>query len=81
MNSIITFVKRILIKAPIPPLGRWNINYCNDVINKKIDLANTDHCGPCGQFNESNSNLKIHSIVVKKSIPNSIIVISIKNIK
>ena len=31
-------------------LGRWNIDYCNQKINSKIDLSNEDHCGPCGQY-------------------------------
>ena len=29
-------------------LGRWNIDYCNKKINRKVDLSNVDHCGPCG---------------------------------
>jgi len=29
-------------------LGRWIINYCPNLTNKKIDLANHDNCGPCG---------------------------------
>jgi hypothetical protein len=31
-------------------LGRWNIDYCPKKTNTKIDLANEDHCGPCGQY-------------------------------
>jgi hypothetical protein len=29
-------------------LGRWNIDYCNEKTNRKIDWSNVDHCGPCG---------------------------------
>jgi hypothetical protein len=29
-------------------LGRWNIDYCSKKINRKIDLSNYDHSGPCG---------------------------------
>ncbi len=29
-------------------LGRWNVDYCNSKINRKIDWSNVDHCGPCG---------------------------------
>jgi hypothetical protein len=32
-------------------LGRWSIDSCNKKINRKIDLSNTDHCGPCGTNN------------------------------
>ena len=31
------------------PLHRWNIDYSHQQINRKIDFANEDHCGPCGQ--------------------------------
>ena len=31
-------------------LGRWNIEYCVKKMDYKIDLANEDHCGPCGQY-------------------------------
>ena len=35
-------------------LGRWTIDYNDprsaEKINKKIDLSNEDHCGPCGQY-------------------------------
>ena len=32
------------------PLGRWRIENCNVQLNRKIDLSNEDHCGPCGQY-------------------------------
>ena len=31
-------------------LGRWNINYQKEYIDRKIYLANHDHCGPCGNI-------------------------------
>jgi hypothetical protein len=31
-------------------LGRWNIETCDKKTNYKIDFANEDHCGPCGQY-------------------------------
>ena len=31
-------------------LGRWNTSYATSSINSKVDLANEDHCGPCGQY-------------------------------
>ena len=30
------------------PLGRWKPENCNVRINRKVDLSNEDHCGPCG---------------------------------
>ena len=29
-------------------LGRWTVEHCKDKIDHKIELANEDHCGPCG---------------------------------
>lgn len=43
-------INKYLIKQEIKPLGRWNIDYCNQKMNKKVDLSNEDHCGPCGQY-------------------------------
>ena len=33
-------------------LGRWNMNYSKDHLDRKIYLANHDHCGPCGSLSE-----------------------------
>ena len=49
MKFITTIVKRF-IKDDKKVLGRWNIDYCDKKIKHKIDLANEDHCGPCGQY-------------------------------
>ncbi len=32
------------------PLHRWSIDYSHKQINRKIDMANEDNCGPCGNF-------------------------------
>ena len=47
-------------------LGRWNIETCDKKTNYKIDLANEDHCGPCGQnsvikskVGQKSTNIKI----------------------
>jgi len=52
---IMRFIKSILqkiisIKEDKKVLGRWNIDYCDKKLNKKIELSNEDHCGPCGQY-------------------------------
>lgn len=42
-------------------LGRWNIENCNVKTNRKIDFANEDHCGPCGNNllnNQVNKTIK-----------------------
>ena len=50
MKIIINLIKKYFYKEPLKPLGRWNIDYCNNKMNKKVDLSNEDHCGPCGQY-------------------------------
>lgn len=51
INIINNIIKKYTLKEQLKPLlGRWNIDYCNKKINQKIDLANEDHCGPCGQY-------------------------------
>jgi hypothetical protein len=45
------------------PLGRWNIEYCSNKLDKKIDMSNEDHCGPCGQYVIDKSNSSNISLV------------------
>jgi hypothetical protein len=48
------------------PLGRWNINYCNNQMNRKIDLSNEDHCGPCGEYAIKQIDIQKQTIVEKQ---------------
>ena len=48
MKTLITILKKFIPKTLPKPLGRWN-NDCHLKTNKKIDFANEDHCGPCGE--------------------------------
>lgn len=50
MKRLASIIKNFISKEEIKPLGRWNIDYCNNKTNQKIDLSNEDHCGPCGQY-------------------------------
>ena len=60
------FKNKFINKIPeTKQLGRWNIDYCSKITNTKIDLANEDHCGPCGHYllikdnlNKKNENKK-----------------------
>jgi hypothetical protein len=49
MKLLTNFINKFLIKEHTPTvlLGRWSIVYCENKINKKIDLSNEDHCGTC----------------------------------
>lgn len=49
--------QRFLLPEQRPPLGRWNIpkkivdekeEYCYEKIHDKANMANYDHCDPCG---------------------------------
>ena len=63
--KFITHFFTSVIKKWIPldtkPLGRWNIDYCAQKMNQKIDLSNEDHCGPCGQYIIS-KKVSIHDV-------------------
>jgi hypothetical protein len=48
-------------------LGRWSQERCAIKINKKIDLANEDNCGPCGEY--ILEKLKITTIPTIPTIP------------
>ena len=68
MNAIITkFVARLMtpvgrwntLDVIIPvksasPLGRWSRETCEIKTNARIDRANEDHCGPCGNNSFNN---------------------------
>jgi hypothetical protein len=66
INAIIN---KFFIKNPLKPLGRWNIEYCSKKLERKIDLSNEDHCGPCGEYRITKINkpvIKINNPVIKK---------------
>ncbi len=70
MRQIIkTIMVQLNKSTPINiPLGRWNIDYCSKKTDTKIDLANEDHCGPCGQYNKDILKVKhTKSIVCNKN--------------
>jgi hypothetical protein len=50
MKYLTTILKKIIPKEIPKPVGRWNIEQCNNKVNYKVDLSNEDHCGPCGQY-------------------------------
>jgi hypothetical protein len=73
MKYLRTIMQKLMPKELPKPVGRWNIDYCNVKMNKKIDLSNEDHCGPCGQYaltklesqNEKNVEKNVENIVEK----------------
>lgn len=49
MNTFMNrMIKRIIFGNTLQPkLGRWTTQQSMTEMNRKIDLANTDHCGTC----------------------------------
>jgi hypothetical protein len=47
---MLRILRNINLGTDMKPLGRWNIDTCNTIRNQKIDLANEDHCGSCGEY-------------------------------
>ncbi len=43
------FIPNIWPKHQKVFLGRWNVDYSAEIINKKVDLSNEDHCGACNK--------------------------------
>ena len=69
MRFLTNILQRIMmLQNNAKPMGRWKIVYCDKKINDKIDMANEDHCGPCGQYIIE----KIKFNKVKDSIDSSI---------
>jgi hypothetical protein len=58
MKYIINIIKYLIPKQLYKPLGRWRIEICDKQLNHKIDLANEDNCGPCGQYALEKIDLK-----------------------
>ena len=57
------------------PLGRWNVDYCPRKMETKVDMANEDHCGPCGQYamekiNQTHQTHQTHQTQPKVIHPN-----------
>lgn len=62
MKLLSTFINRVFVKEQKPTilLGRWSIVYCENKINKKIDLANEDHCGTCNIIPDEEKYIKTY---------------------
>jgi hypothetical protein len=47
---MIRYIYDYLNKNNIIRLGRWGLNVNKKQIDKRVDLANEDHCGKCGEY-------------------------------
>ena len=48
LRRIVSKIK--IMNVPKPVLGRWGTECDVKQVNTRIDLANEDHCGPCGTY-------------------------------
>ena len=67
ITKIISYIIREKVPSTPLPLGRSNINYCNVKTDRKIDLANEDHCGTCNRY----ANEELDLIKNKKNLKNT----------
>ncbi len=58
MNRLISNIKRLLFSTKEFELGRWKINYCNNIITDKVKMANEDHCGVCVTNTDVKNDIK-----------------------
>ncbi len=58
MKHLTNFINKFFAKDQVILLGRWSIVYCEKTINKKIDLANQDHCGTCNIIQDEEKYIK-----------------------
>ena len=61
-------VFNMLFLNELGPLGRWGQEKCVIKINKKIDLANEDNCGPCGEYILEKLKITANKVKVKSNI-------------
>jgi hypothetical protein len=66
MSYFAKFIARVLPKQLPTPVGRWRIEYCDVRLNKRIDMSNEDHCGPCGQYAIDKLRVVNKETVIKK---------------
>lgn len=50
-TTVIDILKNISKKERPIILGRWNTGLSHQQVIRRIELANEDHCGPCGGQN------------------------------
>ena len=44
----LNILRTLFLKEQPKILGRWRLNHNEVQLNRKVYLANYDHCGPCG---------------------------------
>ena len=70
-----TILRTIFNRDSKKLLGRWEITYCEKKLKNTVDLANEDHCGPCGTSRPSDTlnESKVNVVTVEKEIAGPVI--------
>ncbi len=63
ISKLKNFIPNFWYNQPTVLLGRWNIEYCDKKINKKVDLSNEDHCGTCNNKIFNNNIIDVKKII------------------
>jgi hypothetical protein len=63
MSSSVKAHTSVAVAAVPPALGRWGIQYDEQIIARKIVQANEDHCGCCHDVTAENQKKKKKSYV------------------
>jgi hypothetical protein len=67
INNLRYFIPNLFPKHQKVLLGRWNVDYSDprsaEIINKKIDLSNEDHCGACNNNKLPKENIDIRHLI------------------
>ena len=57
MKYIVNVIRRFTLREQPKVLGRWNLEYSNCKLNKKIELANKDNCFGYDEYAVKQTNL------------------------
>ena len=57
------YLSKFVTKEAPKPLGRWSSETCAVKLDKKIDMSNEDHCGPCGEYAKITTNLQTYKAI------------------
>jgi hypothetical protein len=64
MSLFAKLIARVLPRNIPTPVGRWRVEHCEIILDKRVDMSNEDHCGPCGQY--AIEKLRDNKKIVKK---------------
>ena len=71
MKKYFNFMEKLTETNKDTLRGRWRITYCKQTLNKRIDLANEDHCGVCYSTKyHNNSYIKYMNNIKKTNTDN-----------